>query len=88
MILAVVALAASVSVGAATPSTRWMAHCTDNLKDAKLKPAVMRKYCACMGEVGEEKEMLTWSQAELERSYPPAHRQCYDKAHGRRVKPI
>ena len=81
------ALAASPAA-AATPSPHWMAHCAANLKGEELKAAVVRKYCACMGEVGEEKEMLTWSQTELERSYPPAHRQCYDKARGRRAKPI
>ncbi len=86
-VFALLALGASPAAAEA-PSARWMAHCAANLKGEKLKAAVVRKYCACMGEVGEEAEMLAWSQTELERSYPPAHRQCHDKARGRRVKPI
>ncbi|MEC9367361.1 MAG: hypothetical protein VX871_01570 [Pseudomonadota bacterium] len=62
------------------PSAKWMAHCAANLKGEGLKPEVVRRYCACMADVGEEAEMLTWSQTELERSYPPAHAQCHDAA--------
>ncbi|WP_280139311.1 hypothetical protein [Methyloceanibacter marginalis] len=43
---------------------------------------MVRKYCACMADIGEEAEMLTWSQTELERSYPPAHVQCHEEARG------
>jgi hypothetical protein len=86
--VAFLALVTSPVCAAAKPSARWTAHCAVNLEGARLKPTVVRKYCACMGDVGDEKEMLTWSQTDLERSYPPAHRQCFDKARGRRAKPL
>ena len=68
------------------PSARWMAHCADNLKRSDVKPAIVRKYCACMAGLGDEAEMLTWSQSDLEHSYPPAHAQCHDQARGRRAR--
>ena len=62
------------------PSKKWMAHCAQNLKGEGLPEPVVQKYCTCMGGIGEEAEMLTWSQTELERSYPPAHRICHIEA--------
>jgi len=62
------------------PSEKWMAHCAKNLEGEGLPETVVRKYCACMAGVGEEAEMLAWSQTQLERSYPPAHRQCHIEA--------
>lgn len=65
------------------PSARWMAHCAENLKSEKLKPAVVRSYCACMADIGEEAEMLTFTQSDLEHSYPPVHQQCHARARRR-----
>ena len=62
------------------PSEKWMAHCAKNLEGEGIAFAIVRKYCLCMGEVGEEAEMLTWSQGELERAYPPAHKICHIEA--------
>jgi hypothetical protein len=59
------------------PSEEWMAHCAQNLASEQLPEQAVRKYCACMAGIGEEAEMLTWSQTELERSYPPAHVMCH-----------
>lgn len=84
--IAVLCLAASILYGAAPlhaeepPSERWMAHCAQNLAPEHLPATVVHSYCACMAGVGEEAEMLTWSQTELERSYPPAHVKCHDAA--------
>jgi hypothetical protein len=80
------ALAFASPAAAEKPSARWMAHCAANLKNAKLKASVVRIYCTCMAGLGDEAEMLTWSQTELERSYPPVHRQCRDKSRGRKVR--
>jgi hypothetical protein len=80
--LALVALAAAPAPAAEKPSAKWMAHCAANLKDEGIKPAVVRRYCACMGGIGEEAEVLSWTQTDLERSYPPAHRQCFRRARG------
>jgi len=84
----IAALAVPPATAAEKPSPRWMAHCTANLKSERIRPAVVRRYCACMAGIGEEAEMLAWTQTELERSYPPAHRFCHDKARGRRPRPI
>ncbi|HML92862.1 hypothetical protein [Methyloceanibacter sp.] len=62
------------------PSEQWMTHCARNLAPEQLPEAVVRNYCTCMAGLGEEAEMLTWSQTELERSYPPAHVQCHEAA--------
>jgi hypothetical protein len=86
-LLAAIAFAAP-ALPAEKPSARWMTHCAANLKDEKLKASVVRIYCGCMAGLGDEAEMLTWSQSDLEHSYPPAHRQCRDKARGRKVRPI
>ncbi len=75
-----VLLAGSAVAGEGTPSAAWMVHCAHNLKMEGLPERVVQKYCACMAGMGEEAEMLTWSQTELERSYPPAHRVCHDEA--------
>jgi hypothetical protein len=32
------------------------------------------------GGVGDESEMLAWTQSELDHSYPPAHALCQKKA--------
>lgn len=87
-LLCLILFATASAAAAEKPSARWMAHCAANLKAEALKPAVVRTYCACMAGIGEEAEMLTWSQSDLEYSYPPAHAQCHDKARGRRVRPM
>lgn len=83
-VLGLVAWAVLIAVPAQAqdepPSERWMAHCARNLAPEQLPDDVVHKYCACMAGIGEEAEMLTWSQTELERSYPPAHVQCHDAA--------
>jgi len=78
-------IAAAAQAQTPPPSKEWMAHCARNLESEELPEEVVRKYCACMADIGEEAEMLTWSQTELERSYPPAHIQCHEKARGRRA---
>lgn len=62
------------------PSDTWMAHCAQNLAPEQLPERTVHQYCACMAGIGEEAEMLTWSQTELERSYPPAHVKCHEEA--------
>ena len=81
-------VAAPAAAQAPPPSKEWMAHCARNLQSEELPETVVRKYCACMAGIGEEAEMLTWSQTELERSYPPAHAMCHENARGRPAPPI
>jgi hypothetical protein len=64
-------------------SARWMAHCAQNLKSEALKTKVVRRYCACMAGLTEEPEMLAMTQTDLERSYPPVHRDCHIRARRR-----
>jgi hypothetical protein len=73
-------IAAPTQAQTSPPSETWMAHCARNLAPEQLAEQVVRRYCDCMAGVGEEAEMLTWSQTELERAYPPAHVQCHEAA--------
>ena len=87
-LLGLIVFATASASAAEKPSARWMAHCAANLKAEALKAAVVRAYCTRMAGIGEEAEMRTWSQSDLERSYPPAHALYHDKARGRRVRPM
>lgn len=82
LVASIVSVAAPTHAETSPPSEAWMAHCARNLAPEQLPETVVRKYCACMAGLGEEDEMLAWSQTELERSYPPAHIQCHDEARG------
>jgi hypothetical protein len=67
-------LAVPVSgTASAKVSAKWMAHCAGN-------PKSVRTYCACMDGLVDEAEMLALRQIALERTYPPAHLNCYKKA--------
>jgi len=83
LVVSIGLIAAPAEAQTPPPSEKWMAHCARNLESAQLPEDVVRKYCECMAGIGEEAEMLTWDQTELERSYPPAHIQCHEKARGR-----
>jgi hypothetical protein len=73
-------LAVPVSgTASAKVSAKWMAHCAGNLKSSGLKARSVRTYCACMDGLVDEAEMLALRQIELERTYPPAHLNCYKK---------
>ena len=81
----VVALVPAVATAASKPSsskpsTKWMAHCAANLKGEGSSAKSVRVYCACIHDLDDEAEMLKLSQTEIERSWPPAHRQCHKKA--------
>lgn len=80
LVPSIASIAAPSSGQEPPPSEQWMTHCARNLAPEQLPEAVVREYCTCMAGLGEEAEMLTWSQTELERSYPPAHVQCHEAA--------
>ncbi|ODS00348.1 hypothetical protein AUC68_00820 [Methyloceanibacter methanicus] len=76
----IVTLGAAAQAQDGPPSEEWMAHCARNLAPEQLPEKVVRAYCQCMAGIGEEADMLAWSQIQLERSYPPAHVQCHEAA--------
>jgi hypothetical protein len=54
----------------------WIAHCVSQISDLN-KPRA-KVYCKCMAESADTSEKLR--QTELERSFPPLHRDCFKKA--------
>lgn len=57
----------------------WINTCVDQRKSSKEAPAKLRKYCTCMQDVVDNNEPFENITA-LERTYPPAHEMCWDKA--------
>jgi len=58
--------------------TAWIETCIADRKNEGLERAKLRYYCACMQDIVEDNEPFTVT--ELERSYPPAHLMCTEKA--------
>lgn len=54
----------------------WIAHCVSQISETN-KPRA-HAYCSCMAESADTSEKLR--QTELERSFPPLHRACFEKA--------
>ncbi len=60
----------------------WIDKCVSDRKASKAKPGALRKYCVCMHDVVDNNQ--PFEITELERTYPPVHRQCWKQA-GRRA---
>lgn len=54
----------------------WIAHCMAQISETN-KPRA-EKYCTCMAEAVDTSE--TMRQTDLERSFPPVHRDCFRQA--------
>lgn len=54
----------------------WIAHCVSQISETN-KPRA-RVYCNCMAESADTSQKIR--QTELERSFPPLHRACFEKA--------
>jgi len=54
----------------------WIAHCVSQISETN-KPRA-ENYCTCMAESVDTSEKLR--QTDLERSFPPVHRLCFEKA--------
>ena len=54
----------------------WIAHCISQISETNKSRA--RAYCTCMAESVDTPEKLR--QTDLERSFPPVHRLCFEKA--------
>ncbi len=56
----------------------WIAKCVSEREREQPARGKLREYCACMQDIVEDNEPFTVT--ELERSYPPAHLMCKEKA--------
>ena len=54
--------------------TAWIGKCMDQLKRENANKTVLRKYCVCMRGYFDDNADV--SQSDMERMFPPAHRQC------------
>lgn len=73
--LSVPALAAKLTAA----DCAWINTCVDQRKASKEQPAKLRKYCTCMQDAVDNNEPFENVTA-LERTYPPAHEMCREKA--------
>lgn len=55
----------------------WIAQCVLQISETNKSRA--QTYCRCMAETIDTSEKFD-RQTELERSYPPVHRDCFKKA--------
>jgi hypothetical protein len=78
--LAIGALAPpSLAAKLAAADRAWINTCIDQRKASKEEPAKLRKYCTCMQDIVEDNQPFENITA-LERTYPPAHEMCWEKA--------
>jgi hypothetical protein len=79
MLLALPVFAALLNPVSAQQSVRdkeWIAHCISQISEINKSRA--RAYCVCMAESVDTSEKLR--QTEMERSFPPVHQECFEKA--------
>ena len=70
----IVASPASAATKLSAADKVWIGKCVAERK-GNDKPAALRGYCTCMHEVVDDNQPL--GITELERSFPPAHQQCW-----------
>lgn len=71
-----VSLALPASAQQSAQDKHWIAHCIAQISETNKSRA--RAYCVCMVENVDTSEKLR--QTDLERSFPPLHRLCFEKA--------
>jgi hypothetical protein len=71
-----IVLSAPVVAQNAKQDRDWIAHCASQISGTNKSRA--QAYCRCMAETVDTSEKLR--QTELERSFPPAHQDCFKKA--------
>jgi hypothetical protein len=71
------ACAAPAAAQQSAQDKEWIARCVSQISEAN-KPRA-RAYCTCMAQTIDTSEKFD-RQTELERSYPPVHRECFRKA--------
>ena len=70
-------LSASAAAQQSKQDRDWIAQCVSQISEAN-KPRA-QTYCRCMAETIDTSEKFD-RQTDLERSYPPVHRDCFKKA--------
>lgn len=70
----------AASAGEPAGNAEWLSHCGQNLASRHLGTPAVQTYCSCVAGLGDDAEMLTWDQKELEKSFPYAHVRCVDRA--------
>ncbi len=68
--------AAQQGAGDRAGDSEWIAHCIAQISETNRPRA--QAYCVCMAESIDTSEKLR--QTDLERSFPPLHRDCFRKA--------
>jgi hypothetical protein len=71
------AFSTPVSAQRSAQDKAWIANCVSHISETNKSRA--RVYCTCMAEAIDTSEKFE-RQTELERSYPPVHRECFKKA--------
>lgn len=64
--------------GSPAKRAKWIEFCVGKLKDTRESTHARRFYCRCMSEVvdtADFRRLYEW-----ERMFPPAHRNCFDRA--------
>jgi len=74
LLLTVTPLAAHAQTSAQQKD--WIAHCISQISETNKSRA--EKYCTCMADGADTSEKMR--QTDLERSFPPLHRLCFEKA--------
>jgi len=74
LLLTVTPLAAHAQTSAQQKD--WVAHCISQISETNKTRA--QAYCVCMAESVDTSEKVR--QTDLERSFPPVHRLCFEKA--------
>ena len=70
-------LSAPASAQQSKQDRDWIAQCVSQISEANESRA--QAYCRCMSETIDTSEKFD-RQTDLERSYPPVHRDCFKKA--------
>jgi hypothetical protein len=74
LLLVIVGTGAATAAKLSAADTAWIGKCTDQLKRENANKTVLRKYCVCMHGYFDDNADV--SQSDMERMFPPAHRQC------------
>jgi hypothetical protein len=73
---ALILLSAPATAQQSKQDRDWIAHCASQISGTNKSRA--QTYCRCMAQTVDTSEKIR--QTELERSFPPVHKDCFKKA--------
>jgi hypothetical protein len=79
LLAAVGAADAGIAAALSPEDLAWIDNCVADRAANDFEPKALRAYCVCMQEIVEDNRPFA-SITELERTYPPAHVMCSEKA--------